>query len=551
MSKPQKILILLLAALPGLAIGFKLRSGRHRSEASNPARQASASAPVSATNRPARTAIADDSPLVSKLKQDLSISVGVKRWLVWLEALEQAGPSDFPRLARLAQGNPAAMQFLGARWADVAPRHLFDTLAAALRNGGGFPVNELARVLFEQWPRKDPEAAIAALNEPGDLGLRGIWRNSVAETVIRVDAERGLRLLAEWHIENYGPAMGAINKWAAANPQHAAEFTVETGLGFAAQETMEAIGKQWAKTDAAAALAFAQTHPGKLGFTLATATVKAWAAQDLERAGEWLAGAEPATRNRLLPSFLETWAARDTASALSWCRENLSGTSLVDGVSGVIGSLATKSPGQAASLVSEMEPSTARAAAAAKVANAWLPGLSSGKHVAPEMVTWLASLDNASRLSALGHTAAWDWATSDPNSMAAFLAQSPSESIPEYVDNILARQFAQKNPTEALNWANQLPGARGLETGATAFAEWRNAQPESAMKWFNELASDDPRRTPFFRSAMETLAWHPQAAEQLAAMTEPDRRAALGVIESLKLPDDRREALLSILKPTR
>src|SRR3989442_1026615 len=39
----------------------------------------------------------DDSPLATRLERDLSMSSGVTRWLYWLEALEQAGPADFPR----------------------------------------------------------------------------------------------------------------------------------------------------------------------------------------------------------------------------------------------------------------------------------------------------------------------------------------------------------------------------------------------------------------------------------------------------------------------
>jgi hypothetical protein len=61
------------------------------------------------------------------------------------------------------------------------------------------------------------------------------------------------------------------------------------------------------------------------------------------------------------------------------------------------------------------------------------------------------------------------------------------------------------------------------------------------MKWFNELASDDPRREPFFQNAIRDLACHPQAAEELAAMSEPERAAARNVLEKMaSLPAERR-----------
>src|SRR6185503_19830053 len=97
----------------------------------------------------------------------------------------------------------------------------------------------------------------AALNEPDDFGTRRQWRWNVAEAVIRQDAERGLGLMAEWHIENYGPSMTAVAKWAAANPQHAAEFTMQHPAGYASQMAMETIGKEWSKSDPKGGLSFA------------------------------------------------------------------------------------------------------------------------------------------------------------------------------------------------------------------------------------------------------------------------------------------------------
>ena len=101
---------------------------------------------------------------------------------------------------------------------------------------------------------------------------------------------------------------------------------------------------------------------------------------------------------------------------------------------------------------------------------------------------------------------------------------------------------------EAIDWASQLTGERGMQAGAEAFAEWRSFQPEVAMKWFTDLPADDSRRQPFFETAIRTLAYHPQAAEQLAAMSATDRDAARGVLQKMtSLPEERRARLLSAL----
>jgi len=172
----------------------------------------------------------DDSPLATKLERDLAKATGVTRWLLWLEAVEKAQPADFPRLARLAQNDSAALQFVAARWAQIAPRHFFDALVAATKGGRGLPVQPLARVLFQEWPKSDPEGAKAALSEPNNTGMRHAWQMDVATTVINNNVERGLRLFAEWHIENYMPfydERGPVPKWAAADPRHAAEVALQ------------------------------------------------------------------------------------------------------------------------------------------------------------------------------------------------------------------------------------------------------------------------------------------------------------------------------------
>ena len=546
MNKLRTILVFGAAAVLGVGAGVIFRKSHSRSEAQTnqppipPAANFGNAKPHLTHGAPA-----DDSPLATKLAQDLTISKGVKTWLLWLEAMEKAGPADFPRLVRLAQSNPAALRFVAARWVEIAPRHLYDTLVAAVRSGSsGFPLREVSQALFDQWPKKDPEAAIAALNEPGDLGPRALWRGQVADSVIRTDAERGLRLMAEWHIENYGPSMSAVTKWATADPQHAAEFTLQNGLGHAAAYAMEAIGKEWAKSDPSAALSFGAANPGHLGNALQNAVLKQWASRDLDAAGDWLAQTDARTRNHLSPALMETWAKKDPIAAMSWCDENLTGSGLSQAVSGVVKGVAEKDIVRASDLVAQMQPGAARAEAAATVANQWMPGLSSDKPVAPEMISWLSALDPDSCRRAL-YGIVWSWATTDAKSMATFVGQASSDRIPEYTDSVIARQMARKTPVQALDWAATLPDGRGLTAGATAFAEWRGWQSETAMKWLDDLPANDPRREPFFQKAIETLAWHPQASEQLGAMSDADRAAALKVIKGLDMPEDRRARLLA------
>src|SRR5688572_23152487 len=121
-------LAILIAAAVGLGVGFLLRGKpKHQQVASVNSEPQTISKSLSALRREAVPRI-DDSPLATKLARDLSMSSGVTRWLYWLEALDKAQPADFPRLVRLAQTNDTALRFVTARWVEIAPRHLFDTL---------------------------------------------------------------------------------------------------------------------------------------------------------------------------------------------------------------------------------------------------------------------------------------------------------------------------------------------------------------------------------------------------------------------------------------
>ena len=496
----------------------------------------------------------DDSPLATKLERDLAKATGVTRWLLWLEAVEKAQPADFPRLARLAQNDSAALQFVAARWAQIAPRHFFDALVAATKGGRGLPVQPLARVLFQEWPKSDPEGAIAALSEPNNTGMRHAWQMDVATTVINNNVERGLRLFAEWHIENYMPfydERGPVPKWAAADPRHAAEYALQYPSSYLSQGVIKVIGEEWAKTDPAAALQFAGSNGGELGSILGTAALKSWAERNLNEAADWLAAADDPVRNRLSPGFVEAWAKKDAAGALAWSEENLSGSSLGRAVPAVVEGAGVKQVAATAALIAGMEPSPARAEGALAVARQWFPmlggmaGPSGAQTVGPQTVAWLQSLDPLSIKRVLDEET-WSWATSDPNSMADFLLTMTNAAIGTWPETCLARQMATRNPAEALDWAGRLPGNRAVASGGEAYAVWRSAQPEAATQWLNALPPDDPRRQPFFESAIRLLAYNPQAPDQLAAMTQQERAIARTVIEGMtSLDAERRTRLLA------
>ena len=142
----------------------------------------------------------------------------------------------------------------------------------------------------------------------------------------------------------------------------------------------------------------------------------------------------------------------------------------------------------------------------------------------------------------------WEWAESDPKSMAAFLASASKDEIPQRAYSTLAQAMARRNPAEALEWARQLPPERALESGNDAFREWRTGQPDAAVKWLGALPTEDPRRQPFLQNAFLGSADNAQTAAQFASMmTAAERAAARRAIENMTMAGERRTRLLNVL----
>ena len=148
----KHVILFAIAIALGLVLGAMLR----RNGQAIATAKLSETTPANADTNPApvkpkkfrRFVKTDDSPLASALERDLSMSEGVTRWLYWLEAIEKAQLSDFPRLAQLAEGNSIARDLLAARWIDLNPRHMFDTIAA--HYGSGDVWSSLGNTLFKE-----------------------------------------------------------------------------------------------------------------------------------------------------------------------------------------------------------------------------------------------------------------------------------------------------------------------------------------------------------------------------------------------------------------
>jgi hypothetical protein len=557
MNRPtlKGFLLLALSATSGLAAGFGLRALR-RAHHDTPTpikfevRTVSPHPPSSSKSRA--------SALATTLESDLSLSSGVTRWLVWMTAVEKASLDDFPHLARLAKDIPGAVRMLGARWIELSPQGLFDACLHAEVDGPGFPANELAQLLFTEWPKSDPDGVIAALS--GTSIPQG-WRFTALNALFDNVPERALIAMSDWHVENYGPNMKGVAAWAAADPRHAAEVALAHPAGFGTKLVLEKIGKEWAQQDPESALAFASSQKSSHARELASHVMRSWVERDLHKAAAWLAATDLGTHDRLLPAFVETWGQKDAAAALEWCQTNATGSLQSDVIAALVKGTSERSLDQAAAMVAGLDPSPARTRAATTFAQialnkGWFPSMMTNNQkpaAKPEAIAWLGQLDAATRKEVIS-SIQWSWGDVDPRGFAEFLRSPAGQDAGSEAMATATRSLAREHPLEALEWAGALPPKARESALSDTFSAWFRYQPDGAMEWLHKLPLDDQRREPLYLSAVlnsipATGLDHTSGSPQeLARLLATDPAKARQRLAQMPMPDDARAKMLARLR---
>ncbi len=490
------------------------------------------------------------------LGSELARCTGAMRWLFLLASAEKATAADMPRLLRAVKGDSTATRMLAVRWAEMNPKHMLETLFAertkrfAARKFGGdrSEIRELLEVLFEEWPKHDMEGAIAGLNGAGNLlGGDGL-RHSLVNTLMKKDPERGLKLMKEWGVANYIPNMDALAKWAGENPLAAARSVMENTNSYVRTEALDRIGKVWAATDPAAALACSDELRGLPGARLAVATIKEWAKRDLNSVISYVTSqTDSLTKARLGLPLMETWARSDPQAALQWAQENLKGEARASSAAAIVRSMAEKDIQSASAFIGGLEPGGVKNQAVSELLNTWLSKERKGD-VAPAM-TWIASLPEADARSQAWQYSAWRLFYSNPDETIAFLKTETGQKTPQQIFDNGARYLAKKNPESAMQWATDLPADRAPGARQTVLETWLGSRPEAATGWVQTLPAgagrDESIRLVVSRLSDQSLD---RTREWLGSLPAADRNTARAAIGSLPLSPEKREALSATLK---
>jgi hypothetical protein len=490
------------------------------------------------------------------LASQLARCTGAMRWLFLLASAEKATPADMPALLRAVKGDSAATRMLAVRWAEMDPKHMFDTLCAdrlkrlASRTPGAdrSDTRDLLTVLFEEWPKHDKEGAIAALSDLRRLPDVEHLRFSLVNTIMKTDPERALKLVKEWNVRNYIPNMDSVAKWAAENPLAAARAVMENTSDHVRTEAMDKISKVWAATDPAAVLAFADQTRGLTGARMVMAAVKEWAKNDLAGAIKYVsAETDSLTKTRLGLPLLETWAKTDSQAALQWAQENLKGEGRAAAAGYIVKAMAEKDIQAASAFIAGLDPGGLKNRAVNQLVETWLSNQKPGE--IPATLAWISSLPEADARNQAWQQASWRLFFYSPDETISFLNSDQGHNASQQVFDNAARYLAKKNPDTAMQWASGLPADRAADARQNVLETWLGSRPEAATAWVEKLPAG-AERDESIRAVVSRLSY--QSLEQtktwLESLPEADRGTARAAIGKLALPPEKRDALSASLK---
>ena len=495
----------------------------------------------------------EDSSANEPLALAVKSEVGAKRWLLLVAAAEKATAKEMPGIIRAAGDDDAATRMLAARWAELDPKHMFATLYAEFllpeESPAALPNRyALTDVLFAEWAKADPEAAIKSLTDVPDFSGRANMRYSVANQLMKSDVENGLRVMSEWKIDNYLPDMKSVAAWAARDPHHAAEVAAKYSRGYAAKEVLKHIGKAWAASDPEAGMRFAATLPGESREALGSEILDGWAGKDSAEAARFTAAqTDIAFRNALSKGLVRSWAKKDAAAALAWSDENLTGNARNEAIGDIVKSAAEKDLVTAGGIVAGMEAGATQNRAAASLFEVWFK---KGKDERNAAFEWLAALPDEAGRAAGMERVQWDWAWNDPQGIRDFITGPHGHLATANMINQVARNQTGKNPEAAMEWAGKLPADRVADARMAVLQGWLQVRPEGAANYARKLSAG-PERDNAVRIITQQLIYQApeQAAAWLRTLTDAEQKSAIDIYAT-GMPSGMKAKLEAAMKKT-
>lgn len=209
----------------------------------------------------------------------------------------------------------SAMAAAIGQWAQSSP---MDAVDFASKNLTGSTRQMAVSAAAIEWARSDAQAAAewALANQQSTSGIQAIGEimEFWGETNPQSGADWASKLPASPFQKQ--ALQSILSKWTDQFPGESAQWLVKQPL---LDDLKPLVAAQWAKSDPAAAAAWAFSLPDSRNREIAALEVTgAWAASDPQEALAWIDKNSGSQKNALRIQAVETWAADDPAAALAW-----------------------------------------------------------------------------------------------------------------------------------------------------------------------------------------------------------------------------------------
>jgi hypothetical protein len=318
----------------------------------------------------------------------------------------------------------------------------------------GLRNREFARLL-QLWIARDLEAALAYVRSMprGAAFSEGLLL--VLDAVSRRDVDRALALAAELATtrddRNFYSAF--FDRLAQENIAKATAKLALVPAGEARENATRAVASLWARTDPAAALAWAKNLP------------------------------EAADRNAALESTLSELALKDPLQVIELAQKSLTSPALERTVFNALEKLNATDPVGAAGLVSLLPPGEMQVLVAVDVARAF-----AAQNVEAALA-WTKTLPAGQTQTLALNNVLAIWARSDASAVGNYVAALPAGALQQTVAAEVAGVLAAASPQNAIGWAQALPAETRSIALARVADSWAQRDPSEASRWVAEQSA--------------------------------------------------------------
>ncbi len=385
----------------------------------------------------------------------------------WVEGLP-AGPAR----------DRALSQLLNAE-AETDPA---GTIQKVLQLPASVQKNALGTV-FRAWQERDPDAAIAWLEQQPISTLSEAISRDTMESLAERDPRSAARLLLSLPSQNRQVAWidNIVMRWAISDMPGAVEFASGLPDGTVKNRALTSVAKSWSVSDPKAALEFFVSQPdGEARRDILDNVVRIAAGEGSQTAANWVQELPPGDgKDQALKSVAQHWSQQDPKVALAWIETLPAGEVRRDGMATAVGHWAEADPTAAANYATHLTDPGEQARTVEKVLGVI------AKSDPQRATAWLAEFPTGDVRTAATPMIASTWAQNDPEAAAAWFLTLPVDNARFQALQPIVDKAAERAPQWAWQWASALTDPRERTQAIIHVGgRWMKSNPSAARAAF-------------------------------------------------------------------